>query len=127
MEKLQATGFSTAAVYSLQLAASSQQPLSIRIPHVRDTSAHSQFIHQAIPHLRFWLRVCNRTVNNTMTIISTNDIQGISKYVDSDAEVPKETLIQRMAGKVSYSLLVYIKSIIFHHAEKDNTGRIYLV
>jgi hypothetical protein len=75
----------------------------------------------------FWLRVCNRTVNNTMTIISTNDIQGISKYVDSDAEVPKETLIQRMAGKVSYSLLVYIKSIIFHHAEKDNTGRIYLV
>jgi hypothetical protein len=58
---------------------------------------------------------------------ATEDIQRISSYVESDAEVPKETLIQRIAGKVSYSLLVYVKSIVFHHAVKDGSGKLYLV
>ena len=58
---------------------------------------------------------------------TTPDLQKISNYVEMDAEVPKETLIHRIAGKVSYSLLVYIKSIVFHHAMKDRYGRLYLV
>jgi hypothetical protein len=62
-----------------------------------------------------------------MLVNNTYDLQRISNYVERDAEVPKETLIHRIAGKESYALLVYIKSIVFHHAIKDGTGKLYLV
>lgn len=55
------------------------------------------------------------------------ELAQIRDFVDSDAEIPKDKLIERIAGKVSYSLLTYIKSTVFHHVIKDKFGKLYLV
>jgi hypothetical protein len=59
--------------------------------------------------------------------LTDTDLQQIGKYVELGAEIPKETLIHRIAGKVNYSLFVYLKSTVFHHVIKDRFGKLYLV
>jgi hypothetical protein len=69
----------------------------------------------------------NRKPESMQATITDTDLQQIGKFVELGTEIPKETLIHRIAGKVNYSLLVYIKSTVFHHVVKDRFGRIFLM
>lgn len=57
----------------------------------------------------------------------TVDLSPLASYVETDVELPKDTLLQRITGKVEYSLLTYIKSLVFYRILKDRAGKLFLL
>lgn len=52
---------------------------------------------------------------------------GIKKYVERNSELPKEELIRRCAGKVSYGLLQALKQMVFYRIGKNGQDELYFI
>jgi hypothetical protein len=55
------------------------------------------------------------------------DEKELSKFIETDIELRKETLISRIAGKVNYPFFQLIKLLQFYSIRKDQDGNLYLM
>jgi hypothetical protein len=55
------------------------------------------------------------------------DEKELSKFIETNIELRKETLISRIAGKVNYPFFQLIKLLQFYSIRKDQDGNLYLM
>jgi hypothetical protein len=54
------------------------------------------------------------------------DLTPIAPFVETNTDLPKSALIERIAGKVNYSFLTLMKMLQFYTIGKDEKGELYL-
>lgn len=55
------------------------------------------------------------------------DVNELSKFVETNVELRKETLVSRIAGKVNYPFFQLIKLLQFYSIRKDENGNLYMM
>ena len=54
-------------------------------------------------------------------------IEALEPFVERETELPKETLLHRIEGKVSNAFALMLSMIQFYRIGKDDQGKMYLV
>jgi hypothetical protein len=51
----------------------------------------------------------------------------VKPLIEAGTEVPKEILIERAAGRVSYPIFTFLKMAVIHSIRKDQDGNLSLL